>query len=303
MALLIVDDSPQHGMLLQHFLTKGGFQDVRIVESAKQAFEMLALHDPLETPEIELVLMDLLMPDMDGIEACRIINGTEHLCHIPVIMVTGVTDLDSLQAAFDSGAVDYIMKPVKKVELLARVRSVLKLRQQEEILQRLNEELRGMNEGLERRVEERTSELQEKTRHLQEVNTALKILLRQREEDRNELEEAVLSNVKNLILPYVVKLRGTHLTKEQSTYVDILEGHMGEITSPFIKRLSQEFLGLTPVEIRVTDLIREGRTTKEIAEVLHRSESTILFHRDNIRRKLCIKEKKVNLRSYLRSFY
>ena len=296
MSILIVEDSPQQGRLLEHILNKGGFSDVLLAGSAGEAFESLGMNDSSRTsPEVCLILMDLLLPDMNGIEACRCIMKAEKLSHIPIIMVTGVSDLDSLQSAFDAGAVDYIVKPVRRVELLARVRSVLKLRQQEEALQQAYEEM-------ERRVDERTLELKEKTLHLEEVNTALKILLKQREMDREELGEAVLSNVKNLIFPYLEKMKSTRLNKEQLTYLEILESHIAEITSPFVKRLSQEFLGLTPMEVRIADLIREGKTTKEIAELLFRSESTILFHRNNIRIKLGLKVKKINLRSYLRSF-
>jgi len=296
MSILVVEDSPQQGRLLEHILKKGGFSDVLLAESAGEAFESLGMNDPgRSSPDVGLILMDLLLPDMNGIEACQCIMKTEKISNIPIIMVTGVSDLDSLQSAFDAGAVDYIVKPVRKVELLARVRSVLKFRQQEEALQQAYAEM-------EKRVDERTLELKEKTLHLEEVNTALKILLRQREEDKEELGEAVLSNVKNLILPYLDKMKTTRPNKEQMTYLEILESHINEITSPFIKRLSQEFLGLTPMEVRIADLIREGKTTKEIAELLYRSESTILFHRNNIRNKLGLKIKKINLRSYLRSF-
>jgi DNA-binding NarL/FixJ family response regulator len=296
MGILVVEDSPQQGKLHEHILKKGGFNDILLAESAAGAFEILGMNDNgVSNLEVDLILMDLLLPDMNGIEACQVIMKTEKVSKIPIIVVTGVSDKDSLQSAFDSGAVDYIVKPVHKVELLARVRSVLKLKQQEEALHRAYSEM-------ERRVEERTLELKEKTHHLEEVNTALKILLKQREEDREELGEAVLSNVKNLIYPYLEKMKATRLSKDQLTYLEILESHINAITSPFVKRLSQEFLGLTPMEVCIADLIREGKTTKEIAELLHRSESTILFHRDNIRSKLGLKVKKINLRSYLRSF-
>ena len=76
---------------------------------------------------------------------------------------------------------------------------------------------------------------------------------------------------------------------------------MNEIVSPFVTKLSSKFMNLTPTEIKVASLIRDGRTTKEIAALLRLSENTIVFHRHNIRSKLHLKNKKVNLRSYLKS--
>ncbi len=166
---------------------------------------------------------------------------------------------------------------------------------------RLGEVLRQARDNLELLVEQRTIELNLKTRRLEEANAALKALLRQRDEDRREFEEAILANVKNLIYPHLEKLRSTRLDKTQAVCVQMLESHMREITSPFVKSLSQPFLGLTPTEIHVADLLRLGKTTKEIADLLHLSESTILFHRNNLRSKLGLKGKKTNLRSYLQS--
>lgn len=79
-------------------------------------------------PQIDLILMDVLMPEMDGVEACRQIKSRPHLCDIPIIMVTAKTDLSNLQAAFAAGANDYITKPVNSMELLARASSALALK-------------------------------------------------------------------------------------------------------------------------------------------------------------------------------
>lgn len=165
----------------------------------------------------------------------------------------------------------------------------------------LEEILRQARDNLERLVDERTAELHLKTQHLEEANAALKALLRQRETDREEFEESILSNVKTLITPYIQKLKRSHLTGEQSVSLEVLESHIAQITSPFVRKLSQPFLGLTPMEIQVADLLRAGKTTKEIAEILCLSESTVLFHRNNLRTKLGLKGKKANLRTYLQS--
>ena len=145
------------------------------------------------------------------------------------------------------------------------------------------------------------AELLKKSRHLEEVNAALNILLKRREEDKNDFEENILANVKELILPYVEKLKNSRLHSEQMTLVGILESNMKEIFSPFVTKLSSRFLSLTPSEIKVASLIKDGKTSKEIAALLLASENTIRSHRFHIRSKLDLKNRKVNLRSYLRS--
>jgi len=135
--------------------------------------------------------------------------------------------------------------------------------------------------------------------NLAEANAALKVLLRHREEDRRELEESLVTNVKNLVMPYIEKLEKTRLTSDQMLLVEIIEANLREIASPFQRRVSHPLIRLTPMEMRVADLIRNGRTTKEIAEVLRTSERSVRFHRESIRGKLGLKSNKVNLRSYL----
>jgi PAS domain S-box-containing protein len=145
------------------------------------------------------------------------------------------------------------------------------------------------------------AELAAQSRHLEEVNAALRVLLKQRESDKADLEERLLANVKELVLPYVEKLRNSRLHSDQMTLVGILESNMKEIVSPFVTKLSSRFLNLTPTEIQIASLIKDGKTSKEIAVLLNASENTVRSHRFHIRSKLGIKNKKVNFRSYLQS--
>lgn len=168
--------------------------------------------------------------------------------------------------------------------------------------QRQNEKaLHTVREELEHRVRERTIELEEKAEKLEEVNTALKVLLKRLDEDKKAVEEKVLFNMRQLIEPNLAKLKTGRLTERQKNLLDILESNLNEIVSPFAQRLSNSFLKLTPTEIQVANFIRQGKTTKEIAEMLNLSAKTIEFHRDNIRTKIGIKNKKINLRTYLLS--
>lgn len=150
-------------------------------------------------------------------------------------------------------------------------------------------------------LKERENELEIKSQNLEEVNIALKVLLKKRDEDRGEVEERVLSNIDNLVLPYVEKLRKGVLDEKQKVYISILESNLNEIITTFSHRLSSIFLNFTPTEIQVANLLRQGKRNKEIAELLDSSARTIAFHRENIRKKLGIRNERTNLKSYLLS--
>ena len=155
--------------------------------------------------------------------------------------------------------------------------------------------------SLDETLKVRERELQIKTSNLEEVHTALKVLLNHKDEDRKELEEKILLNMKWLVLPYLDKMKKSGLNERQETYRYIVESLLNEITSPFVRKLSSQDLTLTPTEIQVANLVKEGKTTKEVAELLNSSPRAVEFHRENLRAKLGLKKKKTNLRSYLLS--
>jgi len=150
-------------------------------------------------------------------------------------------------------------------------------------------------------LREREKELEIKTHNLEEANIALKVLLKKRDEDKTELEEKILLNIKELVVPYLEKLKMSGLDEKQKTHVSILESNLNDITSSFSHRLSSKYINFTPAEIQIANLLRQGKTNKEIGELLNSSERTVAFHRENIRRKLGLKNKKINLKSYLLS--
>jgi DNA-binding CsgD family transcriptional regulator len=172
-------------------------------------------------------------------------------------------------------------------------------------LSRINEQLKKEMEEriqIEEQLKKRESELEKKSCYLGEANTALRVLLEQREKDKRELEENVLLNAEKSLLPYVEKLRKARSSTDRSTYLDILESGINSIVSPFYKNITLKQFNLTPKEIEIAALIREGKSTKEIAELLGLSPRTIDLHRLNIRKKLGLKSKSINLRSTLLSY-
>ncbi len=193
----------------------------------------------------------------------------------------------------------------------------------------MEEALQKVHEDLERQVDERTAELAKtneeliikiterkqaeqallerekelriKTSNLGEANVALKVLLKKRDEDKIELEEKILLNLKELVIPYLEKLKKSRLDEQQMAYLSILESNLNDIVLPFSHKLSSKFLNFTPTEIQVANLLRHGKTNKEISELLNSSFRTVAFHRENIRKKLGLTNKKINLKSYLMS--
>jgi PAS domain S-box-containing protein len=148
---------------------------------------------------------------------------------------------------------------------------------------------------------EREKQLETQAANLEEVNTALKVLLKRREEDEKELEEKVLFNVKGLVEPYLEKLKDGGLNNKQKAYLDILESNLNDIVSPFSRSLQLRHYNLTPSEMQIAALVRHGKTTKQIADLLNLSARTVDTHRLRIRTKLGIRNKKSNLRSHLLS--
>lgn len=160
MRILLVDDSEDIRLLLKQYLNKAGYRDILEAASAVEAFKLLGVeqeggHLPDQLPTVDLILLDIVMPGMDGVITCRRILESEHYANTPIIMVSAIDDASLLEEAFDAGATDYVEKPVNKIELLARMRSALRLkeeidrrREHEELLLNLTAQLREANEAL-----------------------------------------------------------------------------------------------------------------------------------------------------------
>jgi sigma-B regulation protein RsbU (phosphoserine phosphatase) len=142
MSILIVDDSPDIRCALQLILESAGHQPILLAESAHEAFQRLGMDGAGAPAEgIELVLMDIMMPDIDGVEACRRIKADKRYQDLPVLMVTAMKAGAFLETAFAAGAVDYVTKPISQLELLTRIGSALKLKREMDRRKAREEEL------------------------------------------------------------------------------------------------------------------------------------------------------------------
>jgi len=173
----------------------------------------------------------------------------------------------------------------------------------EELVKERTDELSNANEMLKRENEVRKkteAALRSRERELEAINTALETLLRKREEDKKNIEMNILSNIKISIMPYLEKLESS-CSEDNQTALAIVKSNLEDIASPFIRKVSSGYLCFTPSEIQIASLIKAGKRSKEIAEMLNVSINTIIKHRHNLRKKARLKNKKVNLRSYLQT--
>jgi diguanylate cyclase (GGDEF)-like protein len=148
MNILIVDDSEDQLLVLKSILNAEGYRNIHLAVSAEQAFEFLGFKGKKKKKEIDLILMDVTMPGVNGIEACSKIKKEKTLKDIPVIMVTAHREETHLQSAFQAGAMDYITKPINKIELLARVHSALRLKMETDSRKEREREMLEMAEKL-----------------------------------------------------------------------------------------------------------------------------------------------------------
>jgi len=215
----------------------------------------------------ELVISDITMEGMDGLQLLKEIAGINK--GLDTIIMTGFTRDHTYSDVIEAGASDFISKPFQMQELKAKI--------------------------------ERVNRERKMQRELKELNIALGVLLQRAEKDKETLSDNVVSNVKELVLPYIEKLKKGHAISECRAYIDVLEANLSDICSPFMKNLALQHANISSMEVKVANLIKAGKGNKEIASILGVSLYTVMTHRYRLRSKLGLKQTKVNLRSYLNS--
>jgi PAS domain S-box-containing protein len=220
------------------------------------------------------------------------------LCSTPIFQgdpTAGVTF-----TALDITARKSVEKELKKhrdrLEELVKERT-LDLTKAYELLKLEND----VRKNTEATLKSREIDLEEKQIHLEEMNAALRVLIRQRDEDKASIEANIITNIKSCVLPFLEKLKITGLSEVQKSYLCEVELQLRDIASSYIKELSSGYIGLSPCEIQVAILIKEGKSSKDIAKILNISLNTVLSHRYYIRIKTGLKGKKANLSAYLQT--
>jgi PAS domain S-box-containing protein len=214
---------------------------------------------------------------------------------------------DIIPVDITCNVIEYVGRKVVQ----ASFRDISEHKQAKDILEKLvrerTAELSRNNELLKFEIKERknaeaamkrkTKELKHHTDKLTELNAALKVLLKQREDDKNDMADRFVMNIRHLILPFVEQMKKEHLNAGQRAYLDIVETHLHDIATPLLKNIRQ--FNFTPKEIKVAMLVKEDKSTKEIAEILGIATGSIDVHRKNIRKKLGLSNRKANLQSHL----
>ena len=258
--ILVVDDEQSLCTMLTKFLRITGYE----CESTSEPVKALKL---LKRGDFELVISDIRMPDMDGLQ---LLSKTSKIHPaLETIIMTGHTAAYTYSDIIKAGAADFIAKPFQLPELKAKI--------------------------------ERIDRERKMRRELQEMNIAMGVLLQRTEREKEKVGAIVTSNIKELILPYVEKLKKGHLGAEYKIYVEILDRNLSEICAPFMNNLSLEHSHISSMEVQVANLIKAGKSNKDIASILGISLNTVMSHRYHLRTKLGLKQEKVNLRSYLNS--
>jgi len=295
--LLIVDDEEMIRGLLLRILAGRGHDCVAAADTSEA-------RTCLARQPFDLVLSDIEMPGESGLELIRHVAAAYP--DTGIVMVSVISDPEIVRVALEIGIFGYIVKPFDKSQVVICVANALRRRELEHRerqrraelerqVQARTAELLTMNE----RLRQRDMELKRQHHRIAEVDKALSLLFDHRQKDKTDTEEKVLANVKRAVAPYIEKLRKSGLDEKQMRCLDILQAGIEDIISPFVRALSSEYLGLTPAELQVAHLIKQGLQTKEIADLIHLSPNTVMTHRYQIRRKLGLKNKRINLQTYL----
>ncbi|MFV0348715.1 MAG: response regulator [Halodesulfovibrio sp.] len=296
--ILIVEDERLVALSIKEILLSEGYAVCGIARSTKNAMEVLAECSP------DLALMDIkIKGNPDGIDLAIKLKKD---FGIPSVFLTAYSDNSLLERAKSAEPLGYILKPFKQSDILSAVKMAVHRsvedRKREQKSREMEEEVAARTEMLDKEMATREiaeKELQQKSDYLHDANKALKNLLEARDAEKRALEESILVNIKKYVMPYVEMIRSQTSDAAVLETVDFLEDALQKAVSPAAKSLFAKYLDLTPQESRIADLIRQGKKTKDIADILNLAPSSISTHRYSIRRKLGLLNSSTNLETFL----
>jgi DNA-binding NarL/FixJ family response regulator len=266
--ILVADDDPDVRYGAVRIIRSAGY---RVLEAATGAdcIRTAKAHRP------DMILLDVVLPDIMGTEVCRRIKADPFFDGMFVILTSGLKTASRHQTeGLETGADGYIARPVSNRELIARVNAMVRI-------------LKGERDRLHKNVTKK--------------NIALDVLIEKRDQDKKNVADAIMENLDKTVLPYIDRLKHCNRLQDAEAMAPIIEANIKKSVYPFTSSFSAVYRKLTPMEVQVADLIKAGKTGKEIADILNISARTVNFHRANIRRKLHIHGSKTNLRTFLLS--
>jgi len=295
--------------------------DITYCQQAGEALDAVRQAIDDEQPYAMAFLDVRMPPGPDGVWAAEQIRSLDPL--INLVMVTAYSDIDLAEIALRVQPLDkllYIHKPFHTREIqqfgaalgakwLAERRILNINKELEEKVNQQTVDLRQTNMALEetvaklRQSEQRLIASQEevnaKAADLEGTTVALRQLFKKNEQDQKDMQDKVLFSVNEMVKPYIEKLRKCSHEEEAQSYINVIESNLDEIAAPFMRSLAYKYFRLSPQEIHIANLIKQGKSTKEIAELLNLTTRGIEFHRDKIRAKIGIKHSKAQLREVL----
>jgi DNA-binding NarL/FixJ family response regulator len=298
--ILIVEDETLIAMSIKSTLSAMGHEICGIASSGYKALDLAASNAP------DLVLMDVkIKGEIDGVKVAEILKKDRG---IPVVFLTAFSNQDILERAKACEPLGYVLKPFKENELRSVVEVAL-------YKARMEKEIRKLNQELESKVQDRTRKLTEEIqlrrhteielrRHsdnLHKANKALNETLENRGAEKRAIEEAFYLRVNRHLLPYLDFILERTQEKDIVVFLEGLKQMILEMIQPMSNKQFSRYMNLTPQEIRVADLIRHGKPSKEISRLLHLAPGSVATYRNHIRKKLGLLKSGTNLHTFLRS--
>jgi len=296
--ILIVEDERVVAMALEDALTAMGHHICGIANSGSQALSLAASGPP------DLVLMDIkIKGPMDGVDTAK---RLKEIHHIPVVFLTAYSDQDIIARAKAAEPLGYILKPFKTSEVTAVMELAL-------YKAGMEKKLRLLNQDLEQKVEQRTQSLMDEiqlrkkaeeglqlqTEFLQKANKALMAALEHREAEKRAIEQEFHLKIEKHVLSYMDFIRLQHPGPETATAIEDIKNKIHEVLQPSFEKQFVRYQHLSPQEIKIADLIRHGKSSKEIAELMNIAPSSVSTYRNHIRKKMGLLNANTNLEVFL----
>jgi len=275
--ILVVEDNLEEFLTLKKIIRKGSFK----ISHCKTGEEALKLVSKLKP---DIVLLDIILPGISGIEVCKKIRESYENQTLPIIYISVIDDADIKLQALEAGGTDYIKKPFEPAEVLARINlhtSIIKMNSQ------FKKEIGVLKKN----------QLINKVK-LEEKNSAIREMIELIKDEKSKVEKKVTTNIDKILRPILNHI-GEGGTIARKNIFTLIEKNINELTSNFGSRISAKHNNLTQKELEICNMLKSGMTSKEIADILAISYRTIEKHRYNIRKKLGLIKKGINLITYL----